>query len=122
GNAQRASKRNIVMTVHTPIDKPDCHARAKKLKPETLLFIDGKFVEARNGGTFPTINPATDEVLAHMSKGSAEDIDQAVKAARKAFRSGAWSKMAPRDRMNVMFRYAELIGQHLEEFALLDTL
>ena len=66
------------MTVQTPIDKPDWHARAKKLKPETRLFIDGKFVEAKNGDTFPTINPATDEVLAQMSKGSAEDIDQAV--------------------------------------------
>jgi acyl-CoA reductase-like NAD-dependent aldehyde dehydrogenase len=110
------------MTVQTPIKKPDWHARAKKLKPETRLFIDGKFVEAKKGGTFPTVNPATGEVLAQMSKGGAEDVDLAVKAARRAFHSGVWSKLAPRDRMSVMFRYTELIGQHLEEFALLDTL
>jgi gamma-glutamyl-gamma-aminobutyraldehyde dehydrogenase len=110
------------MTAQTPIEAPDWHARARSLKPETRLFIDGRFVEAKKGDVFPTVNPATGQVIAQMSKGGVEDVDLAVKAARRAFRSGVWSKMAPRDRMNVMFRYAELVGQHLEEFALLDTL
>jgi gamma-glutamyl-gamma-aminobutyraldehyde dehydrogenase len=104
------------------IEKPDWHARARELKPETRLFIDGQFVDARQGGRFTTVNPATGEPLAEMAKGGAEDIDVAVKAARKAFRSGVWSRMAPRDRMAVLFRYADLIGEHLEDFALLDTL
>jgi gamma-glutamyl-gamma-aminobutyraldehyde dehydrogenase len=104
------------------IEKPDWHARARKLKPETRLFIDGKFVDAKKGGRFATVNPATGETLAEMAKGGAEDVDLAVRAARNAFRSGAWSRMAPRDRMAVMFRYADLVGEHLEDFALLDTL
>lgn len=110
------------MTVHTPVETPDWHARAAKLKPETRLFIDGRFVAAKSGATFDTINPATGKVIAQMAQGGAVDVDLAVKAARKAFRSGAWSKMAPRDRMAVMYRFADLVGAHIDEFALLDTL
>jgi gamma-glutamyl-gamma-aminobutyraldehyde dehydrogenase len=89
---------------------------------ETRLFINGEYTDAAKGGRFETVNPATGEVLAEMSAGTAEDIDRAVAAARASFRSGAWSKMAPRKRMRVLYRFAELVEEHTAELAVLDTL
>ena len=95
---------------------------ASKIKPETRLFIDGKFVDAADGLRFTTFNPATDKPIVEMVRGNEKDIERAVTAARRAFRSGAWSKMSPRDRMDVMFRAASLINEHADEFAILDCL
>jgi gamma-glutamyl-gamma-aminobutyraldehyde dehydrogenase len=89
---------------------------------ETRLFIDGEFVDALDGGRFPTINPATGEVIAEMAAGSAKDVDRAVASARRAFRSGVWARLAPRARMAVLYRFAELIDEHAEELAVLETL
>ncbi len=75
-------------------------------KPETRLFIDGKYVDAKKGGRFESINPANGQVIAEVAAGTAEDIDRAVAAASKAFKSGGWSKMAPRARMEVLYRFA----------------
>lgn len=100
----------------------DWQARAAALKPDTRLFIDGTFVDAAKGGTFETVNPATGEVVAELARGTAEDVDRAVASAKKAFKSGVWSRMAPSDRMSVMRRFADLIEAHAEDFALLDTL
>ncbi len=103
------------------LDKKGLHKYADKLKPESRMFIDGKFVEAKKGRKFETINPATGEVIASVARGDASDVDAAVKSARKAFKSGVWSRMAPRDRMTVMYKFAKLIEEHALEFALLDT-
>jgi len=100
----------------------DWQARAAALKPDTGLFIDGAFVDASKGGKFETVNPATGEVVAEVARGTAEDVDRAVASAKKAFKSGVWSRMAPSDRMAVMRRFADLIEDHAEDFALLDTL
>ncbi len=89
---------------------------------ETRLFINGAYVDAAEGGRFETVNPANGEVLAEMSAGTAADIDKAVAAALAAYRSGAWSRMAPRDRMEVMYRFARLVDEHAEELAVLETL
>ncbi len=97
-------------------------ANAARSRIETRLFIDGKYVDAAKGGRFTTVNPANGEALAEMSAGTAEDIDRAVAAARRAFRSGVWSKMAPRQRMEVMHRFAALIDRHSESLAVLETL
>jgi aldehyde dehydrogenase (NAD+) len=86
-----------------------------------LLFIDGKHVPAASGKTFETINPATGKVLAQVAQGGAEDIDRAVRAARRAF-EGPWSKWRPFDRQQVMLRLAELVERDYDELALLDTL
>ena len=59
------------------------------------MLINGQWVEAASGKTFPTYNPATGEVLARVAEGDREDIDRAVKAARAAFETGPWSKMTP---------------------------
>src|SRR5262245_33878314 len=96
-------------------------ARAQK-KPETRLFIDGKFVDAKKGGRIESVNPANGKVIAEVAAGTAEDIDRAVAAARKAFKSGSWSRMAPRARMDVLFRFAQLIDENAETLAVLETL
>src|SRR5579863_9403256 len=62
------------------------------------MLINGKWVEAASGKTFPTYNPATGEVLSHVAEGDREDIDRAVKSARVAFDSGPWSRLTPSDR------------------------
>jgi gamma-glutamyl-gamma-aminobutyraldehyde dehydrogenase len=97
-------------------------ARRAQQAIETRLFIDGRFVDAVGGGRFATVNPANGETLAEMSAGDARDIDLAVAAARRAFRSGDWSRLAPRKRMEVLYRFAELIEQNAERLAVLETL
>jgi acyl-CoA reductase-like NAD-dependent aldehyde dehydrogenase len=89
---------------------------------ETRLFIDGQYVDAAQGGRFETIDPSNGEVLAAMSAGNSDDIDRAVAAARRAYRSGVWSRLAPRERMEILYRFADLIDQQAEELAVLDTL
>lgn len=98
------------------------HELAAALKPETRLFIDGKFVDAVDGQRFTTLNPANGTPLAEMARGNEKDVDHAVKAARRAFKRGAWAHKSPRDRMTVMFRIAQLLEAHAEAFALLDCL
>lgn len=97
-------------------------AKASSLTFETDHFIDGAFVPSRDGRRFETINPATGEPITSVARGSATDVDRAVTVARKTFRSGVWSKAAPRDRLAVLERFAALIESHGETFALLDSL
>lgn len=96
--------------------------QAAELQFETRLFIDGKFVDSQDGGRFTSLNPVNKEVIAEYSAATEADIDRAVAAGRKAFRSGVWSRMAPRDRMVVLRRFADLIEAHAEEFALRDSI
>ncbi|MGA2371800.1 MAG: aldehyde dehydrogenase family protein [Candidatus Korobacteraceae bacterium] len=86
------------------------------------MFIDGKWVEAASGKTFPTYNPATGEVMAQVAEGDREDINRAVKAARKAFDGGPWPEMSASERGRMVWKLADLIEQHLEEFAQLESL
>jgi gamma-glutamyl-gamma-aminobutyraldehyde dehydrogenase len=97
-------------------------ARAARAHLETRLFINGQFVDAAKGGRFDTINPANGEILARVSAGTAEDIDRAVAAGRRAFHEGTWSRLAPRARMDVMYRFASLIERDAETLAVLETL
>lgn len=85
------------------------------------LLIDGEHVEALSGKTFPTINPSTGEVIAHLALGEAADVDRAVASARKAF-NGPWSKFKPSERQAVLLKLAELVERDFEELAVLDTL
>jgi phenylacetaldehyde dehydrogenase len=86
------------------------------------MLIGGKWVDAISGKTFDTYNPATGEVLARVAEGDKADIDLAVKAARKAFESGPWPETVPAERGRLLWRLAELIDQHREELAELETL
>jgi aldehyde dehydrogenase (NAD+) len=85
------------------------------------LLIDGELVEALSGKTFPTINPSTGEVIAHLALGEAADVDRAVASARKAF-NGPWSKFKPSERQAVLLKLADLVERDFEELAVLDTL
>ncbi|KAL0847414.1 hypothetical protein Bca101_020660 [Brassica carinata] len=87
----------------------------------TKLLIDGNFVDAASGKTFPTLDPRTGEVIAHVAEGDAEDINRAVKAARKAFDEGPWPKMTAYERSRIMLRFADLVEKHSEELAALES-
>jgi phenylacetaldehyde dehydrogenase len=87
------------------------------------LLIDGEWVDAKDGKTFATIDPATEEVLVQVAQASAVDIDRAVVAARNAFESPSpWSRMTPRDRSHLLWRIGDLIDASAEEFAQLESL
>jgi len=86
------------------------------------MFIGGKWVEAASGKTFPTYNPATGEVMAQVAEGDHEDINRAVEAARKAFDGGPWPEMSASERGRMIWKLGDLIEQHLEEFAQLESL
>ena len=87
------------------------------------LLIDGQWVEAASGKTFETLNPATEEVLAEVAHGEAQDIDLAVKAARRAFADDSpWRRMNASDRGRLIWQISELIEQNAEELAMLESL
>ena len=90
-------------------------------KPRKML-INGKWVEAASGKTFPTYDPSTGEVLAKVAEGDREDIDRAVKAARAAFETGPWPRLTSSERGRMVLKLADLIEQHLQEFAELESL
>ncbi|KAA5545345.1 aldehyde dehydrogenase family protein [Roseiconus nitratireducens] len=88
----------------------------------TECFIDGKWVPAASGKTFATINPATEQEIAQVAEGDAEDVDAAAKAARHAFESGDWPKMDARDRGRLMYRLADRMEEEIQSLAALETL
>src|SRR5699024_2918444 len=92
------------------------------LKSEKQLFINGQFVNSADGKTFETVNPATGDKLATVSEAGKEDVDAAVNAARKAFDSGPWSKISAAERSRLIYKLADLMEEHKEELAQLDTL
>lgn len=96
--------------------------KAKTLKYRTQHFIDGAYVASADGRTFPSINPATGETITEIARGGEIEVNRAVAAARKAFKSGVWSRMEPRARMAVLEKFSSLIEENSQEFALLDSL
>ncbi len=86
------------------------------------MLINGKWVAAKSGKTFPTYDPSTGEVLAKIAEGDQADIDAAVKAARAAFENGPWRKMTASERGRLIWKLADLLEQHTEEFAQLESL
>jgi phenylacetaldehyde dehydrogenase len=90
-------------------------------KPRKML-INGKWVNSISGKTFPTYNPATGEILAQVAEGDREDIEQAVKAARRAFDQGPWRRLTASERGRLIWKLADLLESHTEEFAYLESL
>jgi phenylacetaldehyde dehydrogenase len=105
----------------TAVVKPDSSVTGFVSKTGKLL-INGKWVDAASGKTFATYNPATGEVLANVAAGDKEDINRAVKAARAAFETGPWSKISPSERGRLLWKLADLLEKHTEEFAQLESL
>ena len=93
---------------------------ASNLKFEGRAFIDGKYVDAIDGGKFENINPATGEILCSVAKCNHKDVDYAVKVSRKAFDSGVWSRTSPEFRKNVLLKFATLLREHGEENSVLE--
>lgn len=105
-----------------PLSTEQWESRAQALDIRHLAFIDGRFVPATAGRTFPRISPIDGRVLTHVAECDADDVDHAVASARRAFESGAWSRMAPKLRKKVLLKLAELMRKHADELALLETL
>ena len=105
------------------LSRSDWQAAARDVcdKTPTRLFIGGDFVDG-SASKIESVNPADGAVIAAVSGGDASDIDRAVIAARDSFNGGSWSRMAPRDRMAVMYRFAELVREDGLALAVLDTL
>ena len=104
------------------MDKSAWEKRASELKPESRMYINGSFVDAVSGKTFDDISPRDQRVIAKVAAGDTEDVNRAVKAALTSFESGVWSEMNPRDKKAIMLKWADLIREHQEELALLETL
>ena len=100
----------------------DPTALVASVSPPTRMMIGGRSVEAASGKTFATANPATGEELAQVAEGESEDIDRAVAAARDAFDTGPWGKMAPGERRHLLLRFASLVEAHSDELAVMETL
>ena len=92
------------------------------VKERRKLLIDGQWVDAASGKTFPVENPATGEVIAQAAEGDKKDIDRAVKAARRAFESGPWPRLSPSERGRLVWKLGDLILENLEELAELESL
>jgi aldehyde dehydrogenase (NAD+) len=91
-----------------------CHLR-------TQCFINNEYVDAESGKTFETVNPANEEVIAHIASGDKADVDKAVKAARAAFDHGPWSKMGGADRARLMFKLADILEKNFEELTAIEV-
>lgn len=92
-----------------------------KLADSYSLFINGEFQPSKQGKRFPTINPATHEVIAEVTESSDADVDQAVRVARDAY-DRTWSRMPARERGKYLFRIARLIQEKAREFAVIETM
>ncbi|MBX6359855.1 aldehyde dehydrogenase family protein [Pseudacidobacterium ailaaui] len=86
------------------------------------MYVDGKFVQAASGKTFPVYNPATGEIIAHVPEAESQDVDQAVHAARRAFDEGPWARMSASERGRLIWKLADLLEQNLEEFAEIESM
>ncbi len=86
------------------------------------LLIDGKWVDAASGKTFPTTDPATGQTLTEVALGEDEDIDRAVRAARRAFDTGPWPSMKPNQRERLLWRIGDMLSERAQEFGQLEAL
>ncbi len=91
------------------------------IRKEYGLFINGRWQSAKSGKTFATINPATEETIAQVADGGAEDVDEAVQAARRAY-DLVWSKMSGADRGKYLYRIARILQEKARELAVLETM
>lgn len=88
----------------------------------TKILINNRWVSSRSGKTFPTINPSTGEEICQVAEADAADVDVAVQAARNAFENGPWPKMSAADRGRLLYKLADLIEEHADELAMLESL
>ncbi|KAG8439407.1 hypothetical protein GDO86_005572 [Hymenochirus boettgeri] len=104
------------------IDYATLHVNNMTVKMPYQCFINGQFVDADNGKTYNTINPTDGSVISKVSYCSVADVDKAVAAAKDAFENGEWGKMNARDRGRILYRLADLMEEHQEELATIESL
>lgn len=109
-------------SVETPPTKSDEEVKKLLGNVKPKLVIGGEFVDAESGKTFPVIDPRTEETIVEVAEADAADVDKAVKAAREAFDEGPWPKMSAKQRGRLMYKFADLMEEHAEELAQLETL
>ncbi|AZC30301.1 aldehyde dehydrogenase [Pseudomonas chlororaphis] len=102
--------------------RSDWEQRFQSLTLEGRAFIDGQYCHAASAATFECISPVDGRFLANVASTDEADANRAVQVARQAFESGVWSRKAPAERKRVLIRFADLILEHQEELALLETL
>ncbi|OWR54998.1 cytosolic 10-formyltetrahydrofolate dehydrogenase like protein [Danaus plexippus plexippus] len=93
-----------------------------KIKFPTQLFINGEFVNSDGGKTTAIVNPTDESVICKVQAATVSDVDRAVKAAEKAFGEGEWSKISARERGQLLFKLADLMEQHKEELATIESI
>uniref|UniRef100_A0A6Q2XLJ9 10-formyltetrahydrofolate dehydrogenase n=1 Tax=Esox lucius TaxID=8010 RepID=A0A6Q2XLJ9_ESOLU len=98
------------------------YVRIVRLKPDTQLFVNGEFVDAEGGKTYKTINPTDGMPICDVSLAQVRDVDIAVAAAKDAFEEGEWGKMNPRDRGRLIYKLADLMEEHQEELATIESM
>ncbi len=86
------------------------------------MLIDGQWVGAASGKTFPVYNPATGEEITQVAEGDKEDIERAVSAARHSFEKGVWRNLTPSERGSIVWKIGDLIAENAEEFAELESI
>ena len=106
------------MAVDSRLSEPT----AAFLSHNRRLLIDDEWVPAASGKTFPVYNPATGAVMAQVAEADREDVDRAVRAARRAFDEGPWRKMTGSERGRLLWKLADLVERHLEELAELESI
>jgi acyl-CoA reductase-like NAD-dependent aldehyde dehydrogenase len=108
----------------TPTPNNDLQASTRSFLagPAKGLLINGEWVSAASGNNFQTINPATGQPLAEVALAGERDVDLAVQAAREAFQSGPWSRMSGEERGRLLWKLADLVDEHADELAELETL
>lgn len=111
----------IVMTSQMKEGVTNLKISPQITKKKGKLLIDGNWVDSVSGKEFETINPATGEVITSVALAGAADVDLAVKGARRAFTEGPWSTMHPGDRGRILYQLAQLIREHRDELATIDT-
>jgi phenylacetaldehyde dehydrogenase len=112
---------NIHTTSTSTLERVPAELRKWLSVPRPML-INGKWVQAKSGKVFDVTDPATEMHLATVAEGDAADIDEAVRAARNALDNGPWGKMSPSARGRIVHRIGDLILEHLDELAQLESL
>lgn len=86
------------------------------------MYVDGQWVESATGRRFDTVDPATEQVITTVPHSDAEDVERAVRAARRAFENGPWPAMTPAERQRMIWRIAEGITARADQFAELESI
>src|SRR6516165_11887817 len=111
---------NPMSTLAVRRDRSAWERLSATLKPEGRAIIGGRAVEAADGRVFDDLSPIDGRSICAVTRGSPEDIDRAVAAARQSFESGPWRRLEPRERKRALRRFAEAIRADVDHLALLE--